>query len=238
MAAVRGDNRLTSISFAGAQRGASFPTRSRGDSERTYRRALRHSRLVRWLRAALLLAVATLLLAVVVENYLPVAGLHLPAEIGRLVIKGTKITMEEPRLKGFTSDSRPYEFTANTAQQDITKPDLVDLQQVRGKIEMEDKSTVHLWADSGVYNMKTDMLALRDNIHVVSSTGYEARLSEASVDTNKGNVVSDAPVWVKLLNGDLNAKRLEITDNGDVLRFSDVTMVLQSGKQETKAGQP
>jgi hypothetical protein len=44
-------------------------------------------------------------------------------------------------------------------------------------------------------------------------------------------------VWVKLLDGDLNAKHLEIVDKGDTLRFTDVTLVLQSGKQQTKAGQ-
>ncbi len=229
---------MTSISFADAQRGAGFSARSRGDDNRIYRRALRHSRLVRWLRAALLSTIALVVTALVVDNYLPVGGLRLPAEIGKLIIRGNTITMQEPHLTGFTGDSRPYEFTAKAAQQDITKPDLVELQQIRAKIEMVDKSTVRLAADTGVYNMKTDMLTLRDNIRLVSTTGYEARLSQASVDMNKGNVVSDTPVWVKLLDGDLNAKRLEIIDKGDVLRFTDVTLVLQPGKQETKAAQP
>jgi hypothetical protein len=53
----------------------------------------------------------------------------------------------------------------------------------------------------------------------------------------QGTVVSQSPVWVKLLNGDLNAKGLEIADKGDVLRFNDVTMILQSGNQDTKAAQ-
>jgi lipopolysaccharide export system protein LptC len=174
----------------------------------------------------------------VVQNYLPVGGLRLPVEIGKLIIRHNTIIMQAPRLTGFTSDSRPYEFTADVAQQDITKPDLVELQQIRAKIEMADKSMVRLVADTGVYNMKTDMLTLRDNIRLVSTTGYEARLSQAAVDMTKGNVVSDTPVWVKLLDGDLNAKRLEIIDKGEVLRFTDVTMVLQSGKPETKAAQP
>jgi len=103
---------------------------------------------------------------------------------------------------------------------------------------MADKSMVHLWADTGLFNMKTQMLLLNQNIHMVSSTGYEARLSQASIDMNKGTVVSDTPVWVKLLDGDLNAKQLQIDDKGSVLRFTDVTMVLQSGKQDAKAGQP
>jgi lipopolysaccharide export system protein LptC len=229
---------LTTISFAGAERGAGFPARSRGASEQTYRRALRHSRLVRWLRGTLLVVIAMVLLALGAENYLPIGELRLPGEIGKLVIKGTRITMQQPRLAGFTTDSRPYEFTADSAQQDITKPDLVELQEIRAKVAMADKSIVHMWADRGLYNMKTGMLQLNDNIHLVSSTGYEARLKQALVDMNKGDVVSDTPVWVKLLNGDLNAKRLEIVDKGDVLRFADVTLVLQSGAQDTKASKP
>jgi lipopolysaccharide export system protein LptC len=227
---------LTTITFAGAERGAGVPARSRGDKERVYRRALRHSRHVRWLRGVLLVVVVILLAGVVIDNYLPIGGLRLPAEVGKLVIKGTQITMQQPRLTGFTTDSRPYEFTADTAKQDITKPDLVELQQIRAKIEMADKSIVHLTADAGLYNMKSDMLTLNDNIHLVSSTGYQARLRQAVVDMNKGTVVSDTPVWVKLLDGDLNAKHMEIVDKGDELHFTDVTLVLQSGKPQTKTG--
>ena len=202
------DNRLTTISFAGAERGAGYPARSRGgDHERIYRRALRHSRFVRWMRAVPdSRRQPRACWRWRADNYWPTGGLRLPGEIGNLVIKGTKITMQQPRLTGYTSDARPYEFTANTAQQDITKPDFVELQQIHAKIAMADKSIVHLWADTGHYNMKTDMLDLKDNIHLVSSTGYEARLSTATVDVGKGNVVSDTPVWVKLLDGDLNAK--------------------------------
>jgi lipopolysaccharide export system protein LptC len=230
---------VTSISLAGAERRTGFPPRPRGDSERTYRRAMRHSRHVRWLRACLVGTIALVLLGVVADNYLPIGGLRLPGEIGKLVIQGTVITMQHPHLTGFTNDQRPYEFTADSAQQDITKPDFVNLQQIRAKIEMADKSMVHLLADNGVYNMKTEMLLLNNNIHLVSSTGYEARLSQASVDMSKGTVVSDTPVWVKLLDGDLNAKKLQIVDKGDVLRFSDVTLVLQSGKQQdAKADKP
>jgi lipopolysaccharide export system protein LptC len=226
---------LTIISFAGGERAtAPLPARSRGGNDRLYRRARRHSRWVRFLRACLLLAIPAVLAAVAVQNYLPgIEGLRLPGEIGNMVIKGTKITMQQPRMNGFTSDSRAYEFTADTAAQDITKPDLVELQQIRAKVEMADKSLVHMWADNGLYNMKADMLNLQDNIHLVSSTGYEARLSQALVDMGKGTVVSDEPVWVKLLNGELNSKGLQITEQGEVLRFTDVTMILQSGDQDS-----
>ena len=125
---------------------------------------------------------------------MPTVGpLRLPGEIGKLVIKGTKVTMQAPRLTGYTGDSRPYEFTANSADQDITKPDLMDLHQIQAKIELEDKSMVNLTANGGGYDMKTELLTLADHIHVVSSNGYEARLSEATVDVHKGTIISDKP---------------------------------------------
>jgi lipopolysaccharide export system protein LptC len=233
---VRGDNDVTSITLARAERRTSgLSARSRSDSDRTYRRAIRHSRHVRWLRVGLVGAIALVLLGVVADDYLPVGGLRLPGEIGKLVIQGRIITMQNPHLTGFTTDQRPFEFNADSFQQDITKPDLVNMQRIRAKLEMADKSVVHLSANGGIYNNKTDMLTLHDNIRLVSSTGYEARLSEATVDMNKGTVVSNTPVWVKMLDGDLNAKALEILDKGDVLRFTEVTMVLQSGKQDAKA---
>jgi len=174
---------------------------------------------------------------IVGANYMPtVGGLRLPGELGSLVIKGTKVTMQQPRLTGFTVDSRPYEFMANSAEQDITKPDLMELHQIQAKIEMEDKSMVNLTSISGTYDMKTEMLTLIDKVHLVSSSGYEAKLSEAVIDVHKGTVVSEKPVWVKLTSGVINAKQLQVRDSGEVIRFSGgVTMVVQPEQDSARA---
>jgi len=215
-------------------------TNSRGDIGRTYRAARRHSRYVRLLRLGVPAGILAMLFMVVAANYMPpIGGLRLPGELGKLVIKGTKITMQQPRLTGFTNDSRAYEFTANAAAQDITKPDLVELHAPHAKIQMQDKSTVTMSAVSGVYNMKSEMLTLSDDIDLVSSIGYEGRLSEALIDVRKGSVVSEKPVSVKLLNGFLNAQRLEVVDNGAMVRFGGgVAMTILPDKSPTKAGEP
>jgi len=83
------------------------------------------------------------------------------------------------------------------------------------------------------------MLTLNDDIDLVSSIGYEGRLSEASIDVRKGSVVSEKPVSVKLLNGFLNAQRLEVVDNGAMVRFGGgVAMTILPDKSPTKAGEP
>jgi lipopolysaccharide export system protein LptC len=91
-------------------------------------------------------------------------------------------------------------------------------------------------APSGTYDMKGNTLTLNDDIAVASSTGYAARLTHAVVDTKTGNVVSDQPVKVKLLNGTLNGKNMEISEKGAVIRFDGgVDMTLLPDKSGNKA---
>jgi lipopolysaccharide export system protein LptC len=193
---------------------------------------------VRWLRIGVPAAITVALLSVIGANYMPGVGpLRLPGELGDLVIKGTKVTMQQPRMSGFTADARPYEFVASSADQDITQPDLMELHQIQAKVEMEDKSMVNVTSRSGAYNMKTEMLTLSDHVVVASSTGYEMRLNEAKIDVHKGIVQSDKPVWVKLTNGTLNAKHMEIRDSGAIIRFTGgVSMLMQPDQIGTQAG--
>lgn len=191
--------------------------------------AARHSRRVRILRKAVPAAVIVALLAVVlISVFNPFRILaKLPLEIDNLVVSGTRITMESPHLAGFTPDQRPYELWAKTATQDITKPTNVELQELRAKVQMEDKSGLTMDARSGLFDTKSQVLNLSDNIFLQSTTGYEARLSRARVDMVNGTVTSDEPVAVKLLNGTLDAQRLEITENGELVRFDGgVSMIL------------
>jgi lipopolysaccharide export system protein LptC len=228
---------LATTYAADVARESNFPSSNGIDTDRKYRVAIRHSRHVRWARAGVLACIAVVLFGVVAANYMPSLGeIRLPGELGKLVIKGTKITMQAPRLTGYTNDARPYEFTAHAAAQDITKPDFVELDQIHAKMGMADKSTVEMTAPAGLLNIKTNVLNLSDDIVLVSSTGYAARLIEATVDMNSGNVTSEKPVKVKLLNGNLNGKRMEITEKGNTIRFDGgVTMVLNPDKDADKA---
>ena len=102
----------------------------------------------------------------------------LPINIDNLVVSGTKVTMEAPRLSGFTSDARAYELTADTAAQDMTKPDMVELHNIRAKVEMQDKSMMELTAISGArYDSKGRTAEARSRHQRLNTSGYRARLS-------------------------------------------------------------
>lgn len=185
--------------------------------------AARHSRMVRMLRVAVPATVAmamAVILYIAIFNPFKIAEIvKLPVDMSNLVVSGTKITMETPHLAGFSPDQRPYELWAKAAIQDLANPDQVELRTLRAKVMMEDKSTVTMDARTGFFDSKRQMLDLRKDIFLQSSTGYEARLSQAYVDINKGTVTSDEHVDVKLLNGTLTADKLRIIDSGEIVRF-------------------
>jgi lipopolysaccharide export system protein LptC len=210
--------------------------------EARFAAAARHSRMVRVLRVAVPAAVIVAMAGIVaVSIFNPFRMLlpKLPGDMGNLVVSGTKITMESPHLAGFSTDQRPYEMWAKAAIQDLTDPDHVELSQLRAKVAMEDKSTVTLDARTGYYDSKSQMLDLRKDIFLKSSTGYEAKLTQAYVDINKGAVTSDEHVDVKLLNGTLTADRLRIVNSGEVVRFEgNVVMNLVMDSPTTAEPEP
>jgi lipopolysaccharide export system protein LptC len=211
----------------------------RTDVDRAVRTAGRHSVLVRVVRLGLPIVVIVGLTTLVLNAYFKPMEVFekIPAVSGKLAVQGSKITMELPRIAGFTRDQRAYELNAETAVQDISSPDIVELQNLRARMEMQDKDVVIVTANSGTYSTKADKVVLRDQVVVTSQQGYKALLREAAIEMKKGNVVSDQPVEIKLPNGVLKANRLEIVDSGDLIRFHGGVILDIEGEKPAGASQ-
>jgi lipopolysaccharide export system protein LptC len=204
-----------------------------------FRAAVRHSRFVRLMRMAIPVTIVSVFALLIVAAYFNPFRVfaRLPIDPGKIVLSGTRITMESPRVAGFTNDARPYEVTARAASQDITKPDIVDLSDIHAKVEMQDKVLVEMRANSGVYESKLDRLKLEHEIVLTSTSGYAGHLREAVIDVKKGSIVSQSPVELQMLNGTLNANRLEVDDRGDVIRFGGgvvMNLTLDSAQQANR----
>jgi lipopolysaccharide export system protein LptC len=194
----------------------------RTDVERVFRAAARHSRFVRFLRFSIPVGMVVILAILLASTFFNPSRLFpsFPIDPGKFSLSGTKVVMELPRVTGFSSDSQRYEVTARTATQDLTKPDILDLKDVNAQMELKDGQLVTITSPNGVYDTKGELLRLHDHIAVNSTSGYEAHLSEATVNTASGNIVSESPVEVKLPNNGLvNANHLEVMENGASILF-------------------
>lgn len=211
-----------------AQTARSYWTMNRGDAERAFRAARRHSRRVRILRIALPVAVALLLVIFGLWTWFNPMRLllRLPDIGGDLVISGTKITMQAPRVSGFTRDGRPYELSARAAAQDLTRPDVVELAELYAKFQMSDNATTEIVAPNGAFNSKKELLELGDNTVVTSTSGYKVMLDRPMIDIRAQQLTTERPVHVETTRGDLRANSMELLESGALARFHGVTMTI------------
>lgn len=212
----------------------------RSQPEQAFRRAWRHSRRVRLMRTAMITAIPLAVGLYAAANWLSSwSGLAKLPSVDKLVVSGSRITMEAPKLAGYTRDGRFYELTANAAAQDLRKPQVIELQQVRAKMVLRDGNMVSVTADAGVYDNKTEQVVLQENVVVATSNGTEMRLTQASVDVKKGYVLSDRPVEATFPSGRLDANKMEVVEGGKVITFGGgVTMHMRGDAgQVASAGQ-
>jgi lipopolysaccharide export system protein LptC len=158
-------------------------------------------------------------------------------DLARLVLSGNKLTMEAPKLSGFTRDGRAYSISARAATQDLTQPHIVELSDVEARLLQPDKSTTELSAKSGTYDSKEDRVYLTGGIKLSSTAGYKGTLKEAMIEVRKGRVVSEQPVAFSLNDGSndgtIRGDRLEIQENGARIRLDGgVVMTFKMPQEE------
>ena len=97
------------------------PESGQGLRARKFRMAQRHSRRVRLLRWLLPSAAVSVLAIVTFFVWFDPLRFYrnLPVDFGRISITDNKLTIEAPKLTGFTQDRRPYWVTAESAAQDL-----------------------------------------------------------------------------------------------------------------------
>jgi len=221
---------------SGVESGAEWGVPATVQRSRAFARASSHSRRVRFFKRAIpigaVLGVAAIFAATWLNPFRAVEGLTL----GPVGISGTQVTMESPRLTGFRNDSRPYEVTASSARQDVRKPNLVELSDLKARIVTDDQgNAARLEAATGLLDTQKEQLELRRDVRVRTDTGQDVRLSSAFVDFKAGTVESNEPVTVSLGNGVIRATGLEVRENGKILHFKGRVSTVFDGTEGARA---
>jgi lipopolysaccharide transport protein LptA len=190
-----------------------------GGRERAHLAAARHSRRVRFLRLAL-----PALTAAILSLYLVSARVALPSlpglDPGRPEVTLESLKMIGPRYEGFGKDGSRFLVTAREAQQDWQQKGPVRLAGITGRIAEKAGTTTDLAAERGTYDTKTGVLELLEAIDVRSASGMTAKLTQATVLTKEGRIVSRAPVSVGLPSGDVRGNAMQIDQKARTIAFT------------------
>ena len=211
----------------------------RGDSERAFR-AARAPQPLGALRCASRVPAGVILLLGIFMLWTWLNPMRLLFRIpdlgGDLVISGTKITMQSPRVNGFTRDARPYELSAKAAAQDLTRPDVVELSDLHAKFQMQRQRTGgNRFAQTGTFHSKKELLELGNDIVVTSTNGYRVMLDKA-VDRYSRASARDRSTCSGGIDtaASCRANSMKILESGELVRFDGVTMTIDQSAYRRK----
>ncbi|MGI9356322.1 MAG: LPS export ABC transporter periplasmic protein LptC [Rhizobiaceae bacterium] len=189
-----------------------------------FKSARRHSLLVRMLRkilpaAAIVSSLSFVALAAV--SYVPVGDVS----VGGASLRDGRLVMETPKMAGFDAKGQPYDVKALRALQDLSKPDIIELQKINANIPMDKKNIAKLTADEGTYDSEAETLQLRKNIVIKGVRGMDIDLESADIDVRTGALKSTMPVRVVSSTSEVSAKSVEVQDSGKRIIFRDQVRV-------------
>ncbi len=180
----------------------------------------RHTARVRFLKRAIVVgAVLGVSMIGIVALFNPFRHLPGSLSIAGVGVKGTKITMDSPKIAGVQQGGGPYEIKAKSGIQDITTPSIIELVGIDAKVGMADHSTTHILSRNGVYDSKADSMSLKDDVRISNSSGYVFNLQSALMNFKDGVFTSHERLRVDLKGGEVSADDMAISNNGHVIAF-------------------
>lgn len=185
-----------------------------------FQAAQRHSMRVKFLKTGL--PVAAVLVGAVFSwfTFLATPASTVKVNLGDGVENG-KLVMANPNLNGFTKENRPYNLTATKATQDVKNEGIITLEGITAQLPVgaENKATIN--AQNGVYDNVNGRMKLLGHFTVTTTDGLTAEMSSADVNLATGQIKTDSPVDIKSGSTHVQANKMRVQSNGDVVVFED-----------------
>ncbi|MCO5064146.1 MAG: LPS export ABC transporter periplasmic protein LptC [Rhizobiaceae bacterium] len=192
-----------------------------------FRNAQRHSRRVSVLKFVLPLAAILIATGFFAYSY-AVTPAKVSLDVADSAISDGKLVMASPKLEGFTKLNKPYSMTALRAYQDLTKPGLIELEDVSAKLPYDEENFATIEASHGFYDQQANTLQLENGLTVTTTDGMSVKLNTAHIDIAKGNLKTDLPVDIQLKGSRIQADSMSIQDQGQRMVFDKrVRMVVE-----------
>ncbi len=180
--------------------------------ESSFPQALRHTARVTRLRRAtlwgsgIIVTVVGVIIAFQTLRFLPV-----DLRFSHIGLNGTRITIQSPKLVGYRQDGRPYELRARLGVQDMSKPDLFELEDLAVRLETGNDSAVLLEAGEGLYDAKKDRADLNNAVRIHDDKNFDLRLESGVMDFKANTLTSDRSATLTLDGGEVVADSVKFS---------------------------
>ena len=198
-----------------------------GLSHGEYRRARRHSWLVRGMKFLFPL-VAVLVMAGFFWASIFNAMLPNNFRVDRSVLQGGKLIMSDPVLTGQNAAGAIYRVTARRAIQALSDPNNVKLENIRGSFPLSDGKIARLEAKSARLDRSANVITFDEPFRVETQAGVTAQMQGAQFDLATGKMVAEKPVDIRSDKARIVAESMRMSDKGKTIEFNHrVKMTVQ-----------
>jgi lipopolysaccharide export system protein LptC len=128
-------------------------------------------------------------------------------------------TMQAPTYAARDDKGQPFKVEADNAKQHGSAPNVMDLANPKGKIDLEGGSSIEGDASGAQYDQNKGRLNINGNLTLRHSSGAIFETQKAQVDMNAKTASGDAPVKVTGGFGEVNAAGFELQNEGKVVIF-------------------
>lgn len=190
------------------------------DRDRVFRRARRHTLLVKALRGALpIIALASIGVYVAAVMSGPSGPVDTTPSLATTRILPENLTMDNPVYDSFGKDGSRYVIRAKTAVTNMAQTAPIRLNVITGEITQPNGVVTHLSSNWGLFDRTKGVLDLFERIDIDASNGMKARLTQAHVYPKDSRIVSNERSMVEMTTGTVRGDKLEFNSKARTATF-------------------
>ena len=127
--------------------------------------------------------------------------------------------LTNPQFAAVGTDGAAIELSAAEAKPDLQNEARVNVAGIEGSIELPDAGHIALRAGGATVDLETQSAGLVDDVHIISTAGYDIRAERLMVRLDRGELNSFGPVSVVTPFGSLQAGNMVMRQQGETYRL-------------------
>jgi lipopolysaccharide export system protein LptC len=189
-----------------------------------------HDRLVRFLAAALPMAVGVLAALLVITPLSPRGEVSFLLDRNKVEVVDDRLRAEQALYRGVDDKGRPFSLTAGEAVQRSSAEGIVRMRDLAARLLLPE-GPAQLVAPFGRYDLSNDLVTIPDTVRFTAADGYAMRLQDVVVDLPQRMVVGAGGVAGTVPAGSFSADRLEVDlDARTVSLIGNARLRMEPGK--------
>lgn len=168
-----------------------------------------HDRLVKFLAAALPMAVGVIAALMVITPLSPRGEVSFLLDRKKVEVIDERLRADKALYRGQDDKGRPFSLTAGEAVQRSSAEGIVRLKDLAARLLLAE-GPAQLVASAGEYDLRSDQVEIPDTVRFSTADGYAMRLNGVVVDLPRRAVTGAGGVSGTVPAGSFSADRLEV----------------------------